>query len=186
MEIVFSTGEGGRKCGGCTLCCKLLPTREVDSKAGERCQHQRTGKGCAIYERRPFSCRMWACRWLAGDDTADLRRPDHSRYVIDIMPDYVTMQYEDQPAQHVEIVQIWCDPRHPDAHRDPALREFMFRRALEGKASMIRFNSEDAIVIFPPPLSSDGEWHERTSGLKDSRLVQHDARDIFETLAGLR
>src|SRR5215468_3091274 len=95
-----------RKCSGCTLCCKLLPMssasneratriagemvaqglmrldeaasamKEFDKPAGHRCPHQRGGKGCGVYDRRPFGCRMWTCRWLTNDDTADLHRPD--------------------------------------------------------------------------------------------------------------
>ena len=30
-----------RRCGGCTLCCKLLPMPELDKRAGKPCQHQR-------------------------------------------------------------------------------------------------------------------------------------------------
>src|SRR5437879_280323 len=121
LSITFQdeTKPGARRCGGCTLCCRLLPmkarphadTMEVvramiergigapkdftgmipdfDKPAGERCSHQRTGKGCAIYTKRPFGCRFWNCAWLANADTADLRRPDRSHYVVDIAPDYV-------------------------------------------------------------------------------------------------
>jgi len=43
-------GELMRQCGGCTLCCKLLPVPPLEKLAGQRCQHQRHGKGCAVYE----------------------------------------------------------------------------------------------------------------------------------------
>jgi hypothetical protein len=43
-----------RRCGDCQLCCKLLPTREVNKPANTRCQHQRAHKGCAIYEVWPL------------------------------------------------------------------------------------------------------------------------------------
>ena len=69
-----------RKCGDCQLCCKLLPTKEIGKVANTRCEHQRTGKGCTIYARRPFSCSSWSCRWLLEDDTADLSRPDRAHY----------------------------------------------------------------------------------------------------------
>ena len=38
-----------RHCGGCTLCCKLIPVEELNKPAGARCKHVRTGKGCSIY-----------------------------------------------------------------------------------------------------------------------------------------
>lgn len=55
-----------RRCGGCTLCCKILPVRELAKPANTRCQHQRTGKGCAVYARLAQvspACVFWSCRW---------------------------------------------------------------------------------------------------------------------------
>src|SRR5262245_54343180 len=66
---------GGRRCGDCTLCCKLLPVRELHKKGGERCQHQKAGKGCGVYNKpaMPPSCGLWSCRWLVQpDETAEL------------------------------------------------------------------------------------------------------------------
>jgi len=139
-----------RQCGGCTLCCKLLPVKELAKAAGERCRHQRTGKGCAVYhtDQMPFSCHFWNCRWLVNDDTADLSRPDRTHYVIDIMPDYVTVEDNVTGEKtNVEVIQIWCDPLHPHAHRDPALRRYIERRAAEGKITLVRYNQKDAISI---------------------------------------
>jgi len=93
-----------RQCGACTLCCKLLPVHDgvlingkrmqgnLDKPAGERCRYQRH-TGCTVYNTAlmPACCKMWNCRWLGNDDTGDLSRPDRSHYVIDIMPDYVTV-----------------------------------------------------------------------------------------------
>ena len=59
-------GLMNRHCGGCTLCCKLIPVEELHKAAGQRCKHQITGKGCRIYERRPTSCREWTCLWIKG------------------------------------------------------------------------------------------------------------------------
>jgi Putative zinc- or iron-chelating domain len=142
-----------RQCGGCTLCCKLLPMGEGASMtnkmrliargefykpAGERCPHQRTGKGCAIYAKRPACCAFWNCRWLVNNDTADLRRPDRSHYVIDIMPDFITLTEEGKESANVEVVQVWVDPKYRDAYKDPALMDYMARRGEEGIATIIR------------------------------------------------
>jgi hypothetical protein len=89
---------------------------------------------------------LWSCRWLVNDDTADMRRPDRAGYVIDMMPDFITIQDNETGAlTKVEVVQIWVDPRRPDAHRDPALRAYLERRAAEGKAALVRFDSKEAI-----------------------------------------
>lgn len=52
------------------------------------------------------------------------------------------------------------DPAHPDAHRDPALRDYLHARALEGYAAIIRYNARDGFTLFAPPMADDGQWHE--------------------------
>ncbi len=94
-RLTLYKADTDRKCGDCSLCCKLLPMPELAKPANKRCKHQRYGKGCAIYARRPDSCRTWSCRWLLGEGTDDLPRPDRSHYVIDPMPDFVRMVNKD-------------------------------------------------------------------------------------------
>jgi hypothetical protein len=145
-----------RQCGDCSLCCKLLPMQEFKKPAGERCQHQRHGIGCNIYPRRPMACQMWNCRWLAGDDTG--LRPDRAHYVVDIMPDYITVvPHDGGPSMNVPVLQVWIDPRYPDAHRDPRLRAFIEEVAMP---ALIRLNSKDGFVIAPPNVNADRVWYE--------------------------
>lgn len=172
-----------RQCAGCTLCCKLLPVDLPSGKkpAGERCSHQRTGKGCSIYAKRPLSCRMWNCRWLVEDDTADLRRPDRTHYVIDILPDYITLEPHDGSASvNVEVVQVWVDPDYPDAWRDPALLAYLDRRGKEGIAGLIRWGSGEGMTVFPPSMASDGEFHTRRSSMAGP---EHNFDDKAKALA---
>lgn len=217
MRLVMTDGTGGRQCGGCTLCCKLLPIQrahyprervtataaamiehgmakpdefagmmpEFDKPAGEPCPHQRHGKGCSVYKRRPFGCRMWSCRWLNNDDTAGLRRPDRSRYVIDVMPDFVTLRPNDgvTPPTNVQVVQIWVDPKEPEAWRDPALLAYIERRAEEGTAALIRLNGREAITVFAPAMSEDGQWHEMHGG---ELKPEHLGAVLIEGLASAR
>jgi hypothetical protein len=171
-----------RACSGCTLCCRLLPMKkdkdrelprtinlaiaggfltpldalrmkhDFDKPAGERCMFQRH-KGCAIYEHRPFGCRMWNCRWLLNDDTADLSRPDRSHYVIDIAPDYVT---DTDSGETIPVIQVWVDPKYPEAWKDDALLAFLDRRGKEGYAALIRYSGLDAQAVFPPSMTGEG------------------------------
>jgi len=180
MKITF-TDSTTRHCGGCTSCCKLLPVKEIGKPANTRCGYQRTGKGCSIFDKRPFSCRVWNCAWIQGDDTEELRRPDRSHYVIDILPDYVTLQFESQPDVKIPVVQIWLDPNYPDAHRDPALRAYLMRRGAEGMMAIVRTSSSDAFVICPPNMSHDGKWHEERSGMSDK---EHSLADFLQTFGG--
>jgi hypothetical protein len=76
-------------------------------------------------------------------------------------PDYVTIVENATGAEtKLEVVQVWCDPDYPEAHRDPALREYLIRRAKEGVGALVRFSERKAIHLMAPPLSNDGQWHE--------------------------
>jgi hypothetical protein len=173
-----------RACGDCQLCCKLVPVVSLDKGAGQRCKHQRAGKGCTVYRKpgMPVECALWNCRWLVNDDTADLSRPDRSHYVIDIAPDFATMLNNDTgEREHFQVVQIWVDPDYPDAHRDPALRRYLERRAAENVVGLVRWDDQRGMAIFPPALSSDGQWHETMSNLSGPR---HTPADVVKALGG--
>lgn len=164
-----------RRCGSCTLCCKLLPVRELNKGAGERCKFQRH-TGCAIYARKPPACGLWSCMWLVGTDMGDVPRPDRAHYVIDPMPDYIVIRDNATgEGEKVPIIQIWMDPKFPDAHRDPALRAYLERR---GAPALVRLDNESAaVVLFPPECSHDNQWHEVKSGLM-SEHRQHTQEEI--------
>lgn len=171
-----------RQCGDCQLCCELLPVRAVNKGAGVKCQHQQFRKGCTIHDRLWHvspECRLWNCRWLLNDDAADLRRPDRSHYVIDIMPEYVTAGHVDGvkagPTAQFRVVQIWVDPAHRDAHRDPALRDWLERQ--KGWAGLVRYSGTEGFVIFPPNMSKDGQWHEVASVHNGA---SHSAADLVQ------
>ena len=161
-EIISPTPGMPRQCGECTLCCKLVPVKELHKPAGTRCQHQRHGNGCAIYSNRPRSCYLWSCSWLIDKTTQHIRRPDRSRYVIDIMPDFI--EAEPAPGQQrikIPVVQVWCDPNYPDAHRDPELRCWL-REAREGQPMLVRYGGEKAMLV----VFQDGQWLEMTDNLR--------------------
>ena len=167
MQITIAPDSaGGRHCGGCTLCCKLVPVEILHKVAGERCRFQ-SHKGCKVYRtpRFPEECGLWSCRWLVDPDASGLRRPDRSHYVVDVMPDFIGVSDNASGAvESVAVMQVWCDPEHPDAWRDPALRRYIEHVAqAQRAATIIRFGSRRAIVVFAPCLTDDGAWHERES-----------------------
>lgn len=161
MSISFDDVGTGRSCGACTLCCKLLPVPPLDKPAGQRCKHQRHGKGCAIYARRPDPCKVWSCRWLAEHATAGMPRPDRCHYVIDMETDKVVLTPNDGGKEIIiDMLQVWLDPAFPDAWDEPYLRAYIARIGEEfGMGALIRTNSSDAFSVFPPAISSDREWH---------------------------
>jgi hypothetical protein len=138
----------------------MLP--EWYKPANERCKYQKHGKGCAIYAHRPLSCRTWNCRWLVNKAGAG-SRPDRCHFVIDITPDVIGTSQGEMP-----VVVVWCDPDYPDAHRDPALRDFLAECAEKnGEAALIRYSAKDAIGLFAPIFNADGKWREVRSGGAD-------------------
>src|SRR5215831_522676 len=184
-----------RRCGECTLCCKLMPMQpepgyrertmitmieagvatpedfavmlpEWEKPAGERCKYQRHGKGCTVYRQRPFGCKYWNCRWLVHDDTADLARPDRSHVVIDMMPDLVRLSNPEAGLPPIEllVVVLWIDPNYPLAHKDPALRRYLLRRAeRDSMGALFRYSSNDTMLLLAPPFTTDGRWMEKRS-----------------------
>jgi hypothetical protein len=151
-----------RVCGDCQLCCRLLPVVTLKKLAGEKCRHQKHGKGCTIYRNRPNECGYWNCRWLVNDDTGQLPRPDRAHYVVDVMPDYIHQLLDDGSRLDIPVMQVWCDPGFREAWRDPRLLAYIAKIADERRmATMIRFNSDtDTLTVFAPSLCDDGQWHE--------------------------
>jgi hypothetical protein len=181
-----------RKCGDCQLCCRLLPVRELEKLANTKCRHQTFAKGCGVYHKpgMPPSCAIWNCRWLVNNDTGHMSRPDRSHYVIDIMPDYIQL-VPDQGGEpiNVEVVQIWCDPHYPDAHRDPDLRAYLARRGEEGIAALVRYSSSSGFAIIPPAMAGDGQWHEQggKSSKREERATEAGyVNDVISNLAKAR
>jgi hypothetical protein len=148
-----------RKCGGCTLCCKLLPVPELDKPANTRCRHQ-SHKGCGVYRAVgfPAACAVWNCRWLVGEGTG--ARPDRAGYVVDIMPDMIVITSSETGERHeLVVMQVWVDPVRPNAWRDPALMRFAERQAVEhGEAMVVRFGTTRAIAVVAPSFWEDGQW----------------------------
>lgn len=161
-SITFDDVGTGRSCGSCTLCCKLLPVPTIGKKANQRCEYQRASKGCSIYHVRPDSCRAWSCRWLADPMTAGMPRPDRCHYVIDVSYDCIVLSNEETgEVLERSALQVWIDPAFPDAHKAPELRAFIDRMGAKwGVVAIIRWGSADGMVLWPPSVSGDKQWHE--------------------------
>lgn len=160
--IRFAETGNGRACGDCQLCCKLVPVPTIEKPAGKRCRHARAGKGCMIYDNRPFDCRAWSCRWLADRaNTGGMSRPDRAHFVIDMVPDTIKQTFESGEVRTIGVIQVWIDPAFPEVLKGAELRGYMARMAEQwGMPTLVRFNSRDALCVFPPVITSDGEWHE--------------------------
>jgi hypothetical protein len=127
-------------------------------------------KGCAIYDARPHDCRLWSCVWLAG---APVSRPDRSGYVIDPMPDFVTVA---ETGERIPVLQVWVDPRQRHAWQDPDLLAYVDSL---GTAAIIRFGARDAFPVFPPSMTGAG-WETARSSVAETT---HSAAEILSAIA---
>ena len=108
-------------------------------------------------------------------------RPDRCHYVIDVIDDYIEMVHDDGKRERLGVIQVWVDPGFRDAYKAPELREYMLRMATEHRmATIIRYSSREALTIFPPPLCTDGQWHERRDGTIVDRTAED--RQVMEDL----
>jgi hypothetical protein len=171
-----------RSCQTCSECCTRMPIRDLDKPANQRCKFQRFHKGCTVYRgpEMPAACQLWNCLWLVGEGTEALSRPDRSGVVLDCQPDFITIRDDDTGAtQDVQVVQVWCDPRRPTAHRDPALRAYLERRAAEGIAAIVRYDAREAFVLWAPAFTGGRGWIEQHT---DCRREEHTAAQIAAAL----
>jgi hypothetical protein len=102
--------------------------------------------------------------------------------VLDILPDFVTI-VTDGEETNIQIVQIWVDPDYPDAHRDPALRRWLERRAKQNILGLVRYSEYSALCLLPPSWNVKGEWVEFPIS-QMHRQVQHTISEIVEALGG--
>ena len=86
MEMTPTVTEG-RRCGTCTLCCKVLTAEELRKPNGEWCPHCVKGRGCAIYSDRPNECRRFQCGYLLWPTLGEHWLPARSKLVVALKPD---------------------------------------------------------------------------------------------------
>lgn len=67
----------GRVCGECSVCCveMEIDDPELSKPDYQPCVHLMTGRGCAIQDRKPRTCRTWFCGWRFLH-LSDAVRPD--------------------------------------------------------------------------------------------------------------
>jgi hypothetical protein len=73
---------GGRACGTCTLCCKVVAVTELAKAAGEWCKHCRPGRGCGIHASRPFVCRGAYCEWMICKGLGPEWKPEKAKFAL--------------------------------------------------------------------------------------------------------
>jgi Fe-S-cluster containining protein len=140
----------GRSCGSCSLCCKVLPIRELDKPAGAWCVHCMPGSGCAVHADRPHACRQFFCAWRLDPGLGPEWKPETCRFVLAM------------DTGHQALI-VMADPGMPLAwKREPyyghlkQFSEFLFRQDkkvlvnLRGNITVILPDREVPIGVIAP------------------------------------
>lgn len=177
-----------RECGECQLCCRLLPVVSLNKVANEKCKFQKFHKGCLVYQtpKMPMECRVWNCRWIVNTIPDNMARPDRVHYVVDLMPDVIVVKNnETGQSNPMQCIVVWCDPKYPLAYRNPELYNWI---AIQHKVLMVRMNSRDSIIVFPPAMNSTGEWAEVVTEAHErdevTKAIEDAIRERYEQVNG--
>jgi hypothetical protein len=108
-----------RRCGDCTLCCKVMAVEALGKPAGGWCPHCKPRRGCLIYETRPEECRQYGCLWLTDARFGEHWKPSRSKLVLTVSEDGI---------------EIRCDGGFPNAWRKEPFRNEIARMAQAGEA----------------------------------------------------
>ena len=129
----------GRKCGTCTLCCKVMRIVELGKPRGVWCKHCSAGAGCRIYEERPAECRAFHCGYLTIGTLSEDWFPAKAKIVL-------------AADLNGKRVSAHVDPTRPDAWRaEPYYRQLKewARLTAPEQGQVVAFVGERTIVILP-------------------------------------
>jgi hypothetical protein len=110
---------GGRSCGTCSLCCKVVGVEEIAKPGGTWCPHCQRGKGCSIYEARYDSCRSFYCLWMTESGLGPEWKPERAKFAL----------VKTENGRHLTAC---VDPGFPSAWCRSPYYENLKRWAIEG------------------------------------------------------
>ncbi len=98
-----------RKCGGCTLCCKLIAVAELQKDAGVSCQFCHAGEKCSIYNVRPDGCKSFECLWLMFSKMPEDFRPDRVHCVLqfDEVANFLNVHMDEHISEVPQRLNDW-------------------------------------------------------------------------------
>jgi len=115
------------KCGDCTLCCTLLPIKELDKAETTSCIY--CNKGCSIYKDRPASCAEFECLYNSSKDMDIKLRPDNTHIIFE----KVTK----------DIYLGLIDPRYKDAWKVKGIQDYVNELNLKGISVILSSFSQE-------------------------------------------
>lgn len=106
----------GRKCGNCSMCCKLMAIPEMGKPAGPWCAYCDPGKKrCTIYATRPKTCADFYCQWMVDRTFGPEWYPSRCKMVLKLS--------QNDPAPPALRLDVNVEPAFPNAWRLPPYHE---------------------------------------------------------------
>lgn len=90
------------ECDGCTLCCKLLDVKWLDSPAGQYCKECNVNHGCRVYNTRPAECSKFDCMYTQMQKSRIEVRPDQCHLIFEKISGRVIWATKD-PDVHISF-----------------------------------------------------------------------------------
>ena len=132
-DEVLPRTAAGRSCGSCSLCCKVVGVDELVKPIGVWCPHCNRQKGCAIYESRPPSCRMFICQWMLEPGLGPEWKPDRAKFAL----------LKSAGGRHLTV---FADPGNPSAWRRAPYYENLKHWAAQGVRNTADLHLVDVMI----------------------------------------
>jgi hypothetical protein len=142
LDMSGNEVEPADGCGSCTACCTLIGVAELKKENFTKCQHI-CGAGCAIYQDRPNSCRVYNCLYRLGLLKGGVpNRPDNLGILVDVTPPHFETPFG---GPCMLIMEVW-----PGASKGEAAREVIENITSTFPALLIY--PDGVLPIGPPKL----------------------------------
>src|ERR1044072_1097023 len=123
----------GRSCGAWSLCCKVVAVEELEKPIGVGGPHCHRQKGCAVYEQRPPSCRMFICQWMLSPELGPEWKPDRAKFAM----------LKSEGGKHLTV---FADPGNPSAWRRSPYYENIKHWAAQGVRNTADLHLVDVMI----------------------------------------
>lgn len=138
------------ECGECTLCCKLLPIKELNKPANELCRF--CSNGCTIHDSNPAECSLFECAYFQMKKVHIDLRPDNCKVIFEKISDEVFFGTQDPDFEVTDVAKkqilsflnqgisvllsstkhlkplLYLSKKHTEEMVDKQIKEYLYKR----------------------------------------------------------
>jgi hypothetical protein len=145
------------RCGGCTLCCKLLKIPQLNKPGGLDCHYCTPGVGCSIWKNHPSDCRDFVCLWHSNPEFPDEFRPDQCGVIF-------------EPGGE-KIMLANVDPGRPDIWLQGLARKFI-ENCLESRITVVIMTGSEKRFLLAEEDTLEKAWERITADARRRGFVE--------------